>query len=1478
MQKHLDLNRKFGHVVNYTSYELHSLGLRTKRLSWEQVLKGRYSVIVGRANFGKTSEFRAKSQAIRSKGAASIFVALHRVFGEDVFVDALEVEEQEAFETWKQSGGEVVVFVDSLDEVALVSKDGISKALRKVCNAVGRDNPDVRWVLSTRPAVLTDSVLTLLQQELRTTLFKKGEQTIEDAFNDGYAEDAREPQVDDVDGESGVGETDSKGAVENKVRERDQLKIFALQPLDRAAANLYLREHVGILHPRETLLAARRYGLDRMTDSPGGLDILGHINPLQTPPQSLTQVYERISDAIQEQQSADPRDELLEEDPAAFEEAMQCLAAASLVCGLPNIELSEVALQWQPGVLSARPIVAELLRGPSLKYLLGSRLFIDSGQHQVKLYPDDLLPFLAAKRLAALVASPEHAQRLLNNFSWKAPTGECGVYRELLTLAGWLSVFSTHCRKVLLEIEPQAVAFFGDLRNPSVSLHDATIALERSIKRLVEDGDSLGRRHFTLTAENYWQVMKDGIAPVLDGLYKQFGSDINAKDALLDIASNTNSEIFRDTVLDAVCRDYEKLLGDQLGLSYILELGRQDDFDALAEALIKHPELPEDRIAMVIGRITWRSLRAKDIAGLVVQQFERGRGGHSLDWALTGAVAENASDSELYHLIRTLIVNLINRKIKRGRTSEEYRSDQKFVELVLDLLAVFVGRFSVSVTHAVRLCLVLNRFIVKNYYGSADVDQLRSSLRANKAVRLALLQGLISPTDKTLAGIVDGVFLYQSLYSLVDGDEIELNEPGFTQLVEQWKRNAEKPHKKPLPAKQRQQTVDAHSKQLLVENLQEITQGNDDNALSWAGRWLSTTIRESRFGECDFVAFREAAGDEIADAIREGISKLWRQRDPLWDEAVPHSTFNLTVAGLQGLFLDLGDGSSLPMLTKVEVQRAIHYAAFEMNGYPKWFWKLVYAYSQVAGAELLQVFINAARGAVSMAHAEALVRSLDDAPSELQRPLAQGAWDFVRTTPSVGEYTAKMALKVAAANAVIEQAALETEALRLMREAFDEEMPATDNVVFNTSEEQQAHQQKITEFTRLRNNALTWGCVWLCMYPKSFGHAWQNWSATKRQGAQDFMFSLAVELGEERGARLMQVATKGADGLEVLKMLYHWSHSAIKIEDDTERENLKVYSPTQRDHAQTLRDAIVPAISHAKSEQAYQILEEIRLSSSGATAKYLRYTQFMMREEQYPRSQVEQRDYNDFERNLAPTVSSYVSFAMAVENDLLIVKSQVETGDFSLRRFFNGINFARIKTSNDGLALEDDFQSLLGSELNHASRGRYSVALESILPGGTRRDVLCQMGDFKATIELKMSVRWTVDDYVEALEKQLQGQYMMAENSKIGFFVIVLQTQGRTWDLPSGGRIGFDQLIELLSEKALQKQIADSSLFLRVIGIDASPKEDFRQERTAKGITKAGSAKYADGKGGVWSGRGKHPKWLTDAISAGAKKENFLVM
>ena len=1460
MAEYLDLNRRFELLTKYTAAELFATDVLRKPLTWDQVLQGRFSVIVGRANFGKTMELKAKSKALRGQGQPAVYVALHKVLGEDRIEDALETEDRDALSAWKKSGGEFTAFVDSLDEASLGSEDGIRKALRSLSRALDWPNSAVRWVLSSRPAVLTEDVLALLQVELRTTLYRGAPKSSsdEEEFDIAFAEVAAVSQDDSEDEQntseaevpeaanSAIGDVESADAAsktKNKAPAHEQLKLYALLPLDKAGAALYLGSHLGMPQPKQTLSTAWQYGLGRLAEGPGGLDILAYIDPVRNPPLYLTQIFEKMVEAMQQQQRTDHRERWVgSPPPESLDEAIERLASASAVCQLPNIELSPTALRCRDGVLSARPIIASLLSESSLAYLLGSRLFIDSGQHQVKLYPDELLPFLAAKRLATLVKSPEHARQLLANFTWRSTTGECGVYRALLPLAGWLAVFSAHCRQELLSVEPQAVAFFGDLRNPQVQVTEASNALDRTIERLVTAGDSLGRSYYTLTDENYWQVAKPGIEPTLNRLLGRYSADWEVRDVLLDIAGHARLDVFRDAVLAVYSWDYGKLMDEQRDLHYILSLGREDDLLALGAALRGKVDLAESSVARLVAKLAWKVLDARSIAEIAAEQFRRERDGFSINWVLTRDVAEDASDVDLYRLTRSLLLRLVNSKVGRERSSERYWADQKFLELVIDLLAPVIKRPAVEPSRAAKLCLVLNRFVNKHHHRSADTVKLQAALQANKAVRLEFLRGLIHATDKTADGICRGVFWYAPFYPHVYGDEVELGEPGFTEFLENRKKSAAEPPSKPTKQRDRGLVVDDKSKATLLGMLNGLRDASEESALAWVAQWLNRTIQQSRYSECNFALFEQAAGSDIAQAVREGLSALWRGKDPTWNEDEPHSTYNITIAGLQGLHLDLGDGAQLHTLSEQEVQRAVRYAQFEINGYPKWFWSLVRAHAQVATQELDVILASASEGQVSLDKAETLIRRLDEAPEGVQQSLARATWNFILANRQLAKHTSEAALNVAMANTgVIDQATFEAEAWGRMGSAFDEEIPSLgDTPDAMDAEAQKARQElekRVHELRRMRSDAVVWGGCWLWSYPGNFCQRWESWRAGKPQAAEGFMLALAAYLGEDRrwegsGARLKRVAETGSVGLNTLKMLYDWVSSVVREEDDINREGVRVYSPVERDHAQRLRDALIPAISHAKSELAYEVLEELRQRAAGPRAKYLRYVQFMMREEQYAKKPISQTDYLEFERRFAPRVSEYMAFAMAVETDLLTVKSQIETGDFSLRRFFNSLNFNRIKTRNDGLALEEDFQTLLGSELNHAAGSRYAVTLEPILPEGTRRDVLCQTGSLRATVELKMSIRWTLADYIEALDKQLQGQYMMAPNSKIGFFVVVLQKQ-RTWNGPDGKRIRFDELLGILKNKAREKEIADSSVFLRVIGIDATPKENFRSARSA---------------------------------------------
>lgn len=74
---------------------------------------------------------------------------------------------------------------------------------------------------------------------------------------------------------------------------------------------------------------------------------------------------------------------------------------------------------------------------------------------------------------------------------------------------------------------------------------------------------------------------------------------------------------------------------------------------------------------------------------------------------------------------------------------------------------------------------------------------------------------------------------------------------------------------------------------------------------------------------------------------------------------------------------------------------------------------------------------------------------------------------------------------------------------------------------------------------------------------------------------------------------------------------------------------------------------------------------------------------------------------------------------------------------------------------------------------------------------------------------------------------------MRHRGSTVGFLVLVLQKKKRTWTNPSTGKkIEFDEVLAILSAKALELEGKDRSRYLRVIGIDATAPEDFRKRAT----------------------------------------------
>lgn len=1408
MPIYLDLARRFVYRPKYEPHEIYISSFAEKRLKWPQVLESRFAVVIAPANHGKTTEMVEQVKRMRLAGSCVVFVALRKVADRSSFAKALDPAERIAYEAWRAAPtAPLTLFVDSLDEASAAQRDGIADLIADVAMEVGWPSDLIRWVISTRPAVLSISV----RESITSRLIGPYESTIKAAA--GKVASAT----------TGSNTTSAGGA---SAARPEALMLFSMTPLESNQAKTYLARLHPTLDSPEVLRIAHERGLTGFTTSPGGLDILANVGLTTSPPDSLTEVFHRVVTAVQDRQRNDARIGAAGgAAPQVLTVAAQKLASASQVCLLPNIELTDDTLAVTDGVLSARKIAGGMLADVILKQLLNTEMFIDADLNQVKLYPEEIAPFLGAQRLASLIQSPQQARTLVEHFRWQAPTGEQGVYRQFLPLMGWLATLNSHCREELLEREPQALAFFGDLRNAKVPLAAAKKALNESIQRLVLQGDRLGRGHFNLTSENYWQAGPERLEPLLKELFLQHGDHHWARDALLDITTAARSDVLRRFVLKEHGNSYKRLIQKTMDLRYILELGHAVDLAGLAQALKADDTISESVAATLMTRLGWRHLSAKELAVLVDKQFKRGRGGFSVSYAFDAGLVDDASDEQLYDLCRALVVRLARLRERQGRSPQTRgRTTDRYVELVAETLAALLQRPAFTKHgHVAKLCLVMQRALMNGHLGTSNPADLRDAIQENAAVRFELLSLNVKRAGTDERMLWQAAYGYESLCEAVAADVERLNLPQLTEVVRKHEEvvDAQRSRRKPAAPKRHEfLKVSPSVKKELLANMNGLRDGSWINGLAWVASWLLQTNPSSRYGEVFFEVFEKEAGTEIGQAVRDGFRRVWRERQPEFKEHETQTTHYITAAGLQGLHLELGEGKDMPQLTEDEVKRAIQYGAFEINGYPKWFWPLVEVYQVVAGRELAQMVELANAGAVSLEHAQQVLTSLEDAPPAVQTRVAPLAWKFIVQRPSLRDYIVERLLTIATeVPGVTPRADFEAAALEKMQMAFAGPLPIKEELALAVRAK--------------RKQSAFWAASWLTAYPKSFCKAVAKWLKNSPEDARAFIFQLAAHLGTDNGARAVRLAKTGNEGVAALAALYEWTLTTVLPEEDIERSSGEAYSPDDRDHAQQLRDALIPAIAAAQSQLAYEVLNKLRLSSKGSREIYIRSVQFGMREAQFARAPLPQQKYDDFERNFSADVSDTTSFAMRVESDLLAVKYDIEQGEHSLRRFFTEVmmkNHARGKAEGDkeGLALEADFQRLLASELHHHSNGLYTVTVEPHTAEAKRRDVLCSKGNMFASIELKMSRRWSYEDYEVALEKQLVGQYMRHNKATTGFLIIVLQ-EARTWNAPLGGKkLDFKAVLAMLRDRALALESKNRRLYLRVIGIDATKPENFR--------------------------------------------------
>ncbi len=125
----------------------------------------------------------------------------------------------------------------------------------------------------------------------------------------------------------------------------------------------------------------------------------------------------------------------------------------------------------------------------------------------------------------------------------------------------------------------------------------------------------------------------------------------------------------------------------------------------------------------------------------------------------------------------------------------------------------------------------MNRVIRDCYLESSEINELRSAVEANAAIRLALLQSTVQRqlSDDDLFRAVFG-FLRPSTFTYED--VVQVSNEQLTRVYADWqaqcaKAIAQLPTPKPVKPESEKRTVNAKAKLQLTERLSALAEGTD---------------------------------------------------------------------------------------------------------------------------------------------------------------------------------------------------------------------------------------------------------------------------------------------------------------------------------------------------------------------------------------------------------------------------------------------------------------------------------------------------------------------------------------------------------------------------------------------------------------------------------------------------------------------------
>jgi hypothetical protein len=293
--------------------------------------------------------------------------------------------------------------------------------------------------------------------------------------------------------------------------------------------------------------------------------------------------------------------------------------------------------------------------------------------------------------------------------------------------------------------------------------------------------------------------------------------------------------------------------------------------------------------------------------------------------------------------------------------------------------------------------------------------------------------------------------------------------------------------------------------------------------------------------------------------------------------------------------------------------------------------------------------------------------------------------------------------------------------------------------------------------------------------------------------------------------------------------------SLVQPEHDLEHHG--VYSPSDRDNAQDLRDRLVGRLASNPAPEARTILLEMLKDPLLVTVKSLIERMLQRQHAVAVEASVTrwtEEDVLRIERRDEKLPRSVEELFELVKAHLDHVHDLLANDDFSYRDLFKPRGKDKEKTK------EREIQLWVASCLRQRARGLYSVVRENVVDDDKEVDISAfAAGVGHVPVEIKPLGPYSATALKDIMEKQLLGQYMQPPDRRCGVLLLV-RRDDRKWDI-GGKRSELKELVEHLRSHA-QFLGAQHGKVIEVAVIDLLARPKGRQVRSgaAKGKRQGG--------------------------------------